>query len=150
MKHGDISVSLDSVGTLYNRPSRDETYLAIAEVIGFRGTCLRGKVGCIITIDNRIISSGYNGPLDAIGCTHHNCDLTQKCVKAVHAEANAISFAAKEGIKLKGATLYCKVAPCLECARLIIQSGIIRVLYHEDYKNDLGINLLEINGVKIF
>lgn len=129
------------------RPTRHETYLAIAEVISLRGTCQRAKVGCVITQDNRIVSTGYNGPLGSVECNDTNCNLKEHCKHAVHAEANAIAFAAREGISLKGSTLYCLYSPCVDCARLIIQAGISKVVYREQYIPIDGYRLLISNGL---
>lgn len=129
------------------RPTRHETYLAIAQIISRRGTCKRAKVGCVITQDNRIVSTGYNGPIGSMECNSTHCNLNEHCKHAVHAEANAIAFAAREGISLKHATLYCLYSPCVDCARLIIQAGIIRVVYKNQYIPIDGYTLLIANGV---
>jgi dCMP deaminase len=122
------------------RPTRDELFMEIAEIMSQRATCQRAQVGCIITSsDHRIISSGYNGTL--IGnphCTELHCDLTKKCQHSVHAEANAIAFAARYGTRLEGATLFNTTCPCLECAKLVVQAGIIRVVYKTAYETDNG------------
>lgn len=128
------------------RISREETYILISKTIAQRGTCQRAKVGCVITRENRIVSTGYNGSLN-----HHceECDITHKCKDAIHAEANAITFAAKEGISLKDSKLYCTHAPCYECAKLIIQAGITEVWFDDLYTDPSGLNLLKINGVTV-
>lgn len=131
------------------RPTRVDTYLAVAEVISRRGTCGRAKVGCVITQENRIVSTGYNGPVGHLYCAPHYCDLTQKCKHAVHAEANAIAFAAREGIALDNATLYCMVEPCVNCAMLIVQAGIKKVYFETNYTDSEGSILLKMNGVEI-
>lgn len=142
--------------SLTSRPSRDFLNLQIAELISQRATCLRAKVGCVITIEGRIISTGYNGTLVGV-CNEAVCDIKSKCRHAVHAEANAISFAASMGIKLNGATLYCTYCPCYECAKLIAQSGITRVVYMNEYHSmkdtvdllfDLNIELVTIKQNK--
>lgn len=130
------------------RPSRDEVYLAVAEAISLRGTCKRGKVGCIITQDHRIVATGYNGPVLNHICNDLNCDLEHACTNAIHAEANAIAFAARHGVVLNGSTMYCRTQPCLKCAELIIQSGICKVIYTHLYRDDLGYNLLIAAGIK--
>ena len=84
----------------FNRPSRDQLYISIARLIATRGTCMRAKVGCVICRDNRIISTGYNGPPKGTPhCSPKICNINVHCERAIHAEANAISFAAKEGIE---------------------------------------------------
>lgn len=120
--------------------------MEIAEVISHRGTCKRAQVGCVITQENRIVSTGYNGPIgEGLGC---KCDVSKTCDIAVHAEANAIAFAAREGISLKGSIMYCMTEPCINCAMLIIQSGIVEVHYENLYRNQDGSILLMQNGVK--
>jgi len=122
-----------------NRPSRDFINLEIAKLIASRGACGRMKVGCVITKDGRIISTGYNGPLPSEDLCYAHCNVSQPCDHAIHAEQNAIAFAASEGINLFGATLYCTHGPCLTCARLIVQVGIFRVIYLEPYRSSHGI-----------
>lgn len=131
------------------RPSRDQTYMAIAEIIAQRGTCGRAKVGAVICIDNRIISTGYNGPpSQAEHCSEKVCDINHSCKRAVHAEVNAIAFAAKEGISTNEGTLYCSYSPCTSCAKLIIQAGIKRVVFNEIYDLE-GINTLMESGIQL-
>jgi len=132
-----------------NRPSRDAQYLMIADIIGLRGTCLRGKLGCVITQNNRIVSTGYNGSLHGNNYCETTCDTRQPCIDSVHAEANAIAAAARNGIKLEGGTLYCSQTPCYNCAKLIIQAGIKRVVYHTAYRDDSGLALLIEKGIKV-
>jgi dCMP deaminase len=128
------------------RITREAANMAIAHIISMRGTCKRARVGCVITQDNRIVATGYNGGL---GLTHCNCNVDEKCKNSVHAEANAISFAAKIGVSLAGSTLYCTHAPCFECAKLIIQAGIISVVYNKEYTTDPGMFLLQQNGISV-
>lgn len=132
-----------------HRPSRIDILMGIAQLVSYRGTCGRAQVGCVITsFDHRIICTGYNGTLvGAPHCNELNCDKNEKCKHSVHAEANAIAFAAKFGIGLNGASLYCTVAPCKSCAMLIVQSGIKNVIYLGDYTDSEGIELLEKNNV---
>ena len=128
----------------YNRPSWDEYFMKIVEMIGSRGTCGRGRSGCVITRDKRIISTGYVGsPIglphcDEIGhemhtVTHPDGHQSRHCIRTSHAEENAIVHAARFGTPLEGATLYCKMTPCYTCAKMIINSGIRRVVCLQDY-----------------
>lgn len=132
-----------------DRPSRVETYMEIASVIAKRGTCGRAKVGCVITQDNRIVATGYNGPVSGMHCGVEFCDITKKCTHAVHAEANAIAFSAREGICLDLGVMYCMTAPCVNCAMLIIQAGIKKVYYENEYTTSEGLALLRMNGVEV-
>jgi dCMP deaminase len=133
-----------------NRISRDDLYIQVAELFSKRSPCGRLQVGCTITNEGRIIVSGYNGPtkIERSGniC---NCDKLKPCNKSIHAEANAISFSAKKGIPLEGSILYTTHSPCLKCAELIVQSGILRVVYKEEFRDKEGLLYLEFNGVKI-
>lgn len=137
------------VALIGERPSREEVYLAVAEVISLRGTCNRGQVGAVITQNNRIVSTGYNGPVGQAHCEGIGCDIEKKCEHSIHAEANAIAHAARYGISLEDATIYCTTQPCLKCSELIVQSGIRVVYYSKMYTDDLGSNLLIKNGVKV-
>lgn len=128
----------------YCRPSWDEYFLKIVEIIGSRGTCDRGRAGCVITKEKRIISTGYVGSpvglphCDEIGhemhtVTHPDGHQTRHCIRTTHAEQNAICTAARFGLALEGATLYCKMTPCYVCAKMIINAGITRVVCQQDY-----------------
>jgi len=123
-------------------------YLEICKIISQRSTCLKRHIGCVITLDDRIISTGYNGsPKGLPHCTSENCNDKSVCPNAVHAELNAIAFAAKEGISLKGSTLYCSLTPCVNCAKIIIQSGIKCVIYEEAYDKIEGLQVLNDGGI---
>lgn len=123
-----------------NRISREQMLLEIIEIVRKRSTCLRGKVGVVIVKSNRIVSMGYNGsPPGAPHCFDLGCDVDEDnhdagCQRTVHAEANAISFAAREGVSTKGATMYSTHAPCLKCAQLIVTCGIAEFIYVRDYR----------------
>jgi dCMP deaminase len=127
-----------------SRPGWDTYFINIMHAVAARATCDRGKSGCVITKDNRIISTGYVGA--APGMDH--CDdaghlmekvitedgtSSEHCVRTIHAEANAILQAGKFGIVLEDSTLYCKMTPCYRCARDIISVGIKRVVAENDY-----------------
>ena len=118
--------------------------MGIMEAVGRRATCDRGRSGCVIARNNVLLSTGYVGaPKGAPHCDEvgHlmkevvNDDKTSSrhCVRTAHAEANAICQAAKNGISIDGATLYCKMTPCRNCAMLIVNSGIARVVALTDY-----------------
>lgn len=135
-----------------NRISRLKMFFDLLNVIEKRSTCDRKKVAAIIERDGRIISMGYAGaPAGLPHCIDVGCIIDEHggCIRTVHAEANAIAFAAKNGISTDGATLYCTMSPCLNCAKLIINSGIKEVVYKEEYRNKDGINLLKEAGVKV-
>lgn len=126
------------------RPSWDEYFLDVCDVVSTRATCDRGKAGSVIVRDKRILTTGYVGaPSGLPHCsevghqikkvTHEDGNESKHCVRTTHAEQNAIVQAAREGISLKGATLYCKMTPCYTCAKMIINSGIERVVCRKDY-----------------
>lgn len=126
------------------RPSWDEYFMNITEIVGSRGTCDRGRAGCVITKSKRIISTGYVGSptgiahCDDIGhemhtVLHEDGHETRHCIRTAHAEQNAIATAARFGTSLEGSTLYCKMTPCYVCAKMIINAGIKRVVCAQDY-----------------
>ena len=125
----------------------DRRYLAMASIWGQNSYCQRRKVGALLVKDKMIISDGYNGTPSGFEniCEDENND-TKPYV--LHAEANAITKIAKSNNSSEGATLYVTASPCLECAKLIIQSGITRVVYGEMYRIDDGIRLLELAGIE--
>ena len=124
----------------------------LIESIAKESTCERGKVAAIIEREGRFISIGYNGsPSGMPHCTDIGCEIGPSggCERTVHAEANAIAFAAKYGISTKDATMWCSMAPCYTCAKLIINSGIKILYYINDYRDHRGIDLLKEAGVDV-
>jgi dCMP deaminase len=126
------------------RPSWDEYFMNIAELVGSRGTCDRGRAGCVIVRDRRILVTGYVG--SAAG--HDHCDdvghemakvigddgiTSEHCIRTIHAEQNAIAQAAQMGIAINGGTLYCHFSPCYVCAKMLINAGIKRIVANLDY-----------------
>jgi dCMP deaminase len=133
-----------------SRITRECLYLNIAQLMSLRGTCQRAKVGCVIAKNNRIIATGYNGPLPSPGLEcEGNCNIDNPCSKAIHAEANAIAFSARVGISLEGSVLYCTHGPCLKCAEMIIQAGIKEVYYITPFRDSAGVQLLITNAVAV-
>lgn len=124
------------------RPSRDEVLIASALLWSTRGTCDRAKVGAVIARDGRILVSGYNGPPAGMPHCNHGTD-PGPCEDAVHAEANAIVYAARYGTRLEGTDIYCTHFPCPNCAKLIVNSGIQRVFYLTPYRDMWGKWLFE-------
>lgn len=138
---------------------KQAVFMDVALTIAFLGTCDRKKVGVVIVRDGRCVSWGYNGAPPGLphceennhgwGWEHgpkHGSDMG--CRNATHAEANALAFAARQGISTDGTELFASVSPCETCARLIIAAGIIRVYYHEEYRKDDGIRLLTTAGIE--
>ena len=126
----------------------DKRYLRMARIWAENSYCTRRKVGALIVKDKMIISDGYNGTPSGF---ENVCELDNGTTKSyvLHAEANAITKIAKSGNNSDGATLYVTASPCLECSKLIIQSGIRRVVYSESYRLTDGIDLLKRAGVEV-
>ena len=139
------------------RPSWDEYFMDITRRVATRSTCLRRAVGAILVHDKRIIASGYNGGpsglahcLD-IGCLREKLGIPSgqqhELCRGIHAEQNAIIQAAKLGVSIEGATLYCTHQPCVICAKMIVNAGITEIVYAEGYPDDLARELLEESGI---
>jgi dCMP deaminase len=129
------------------RPDWDRYFLDLCEAIAIRATCDRGKCGCVIVKDKRIMTTGYVGaPAGLPHCDEAGHDMrkviddsgniSQHCVRTLHAEQNAIIQAARFGIPLEGTTLFCKMTPCRTCAMMIINTGIKRVVCEKRYHAD--------------
>lgn len=126
----------------------DEKYIAMAEIWAGNSYCKRRKVGALLVKDRMIISDGYNGtPSGFENVCEDELGVTKPYV--LHAEANAISKVAKSGNNSLGATLYVTASPCIECSKLIIQAGIKRVVYKDEYRLNDGVELLRKAGVEV-
>lgn len=133
-----------------NQNEWDAIYLKMCDAMAAMGTCGRAKVAAMITQNRRLVSSGVNGLLSSdISCAGV-CDLSKPCERAIHAELNAICAAAKEGISLNGATLYCNYSPCMKCAETIIQAGVKRVVFQEAYRDSSPLGRLLQAGVQVY
>lgn len=148
-----------------SRPTWDEYFMEIASVVAKRATCDRGRSGCVIARNKQILVTGYVGApvglphCDEVGhqiktITNEDGTVSKHCVRTTHAEQNAICQAAKIGVSINGATLYCKMTPCSTCAKMIINAGIKSVVcqkrYHagketEEMFKMAGVNLEIIN-----
>jgi dCMP deaminase len=128
----------------HHRPTWDEYFMELANTVAKRATCDRGRSGCVITREKQILVTGYVGSprglphCDEVGhlmkkVEHEDGRVSQHCMRTVHAEQNAICQAARLGISLNGATLYCRMTPCRTCAMLIINCGIVRVVCEKKY-----------------
>ncbi|NVO03938.1 MAG: cell division protein DedD [Bacteroidetes bacterium] len=146
---------------IYVRPSWDEYFMDIAQTVSKRATCDRGRSGCVIAKGKQLLVTGYVGsPIGMAHCdeighqmkqmVHEDGKVTNHCVRTVHAEQNAICQAAKLGISIEGATLYCRMTPCRVCAMLIINCGITKVVcekkYHSGGESE---EMFALAGVKI-
>ncbi|HUW45124.1 MAG TPA: deaminase [Dehalococcoidia bacterium] len=134
---------------MLRRINREELLVNIVELVSRRSTCQRLAVGAILVRDGRILSSGYNGaPRGLPHCNHHVSE-TEPCTRTVHAEANAIAFAAKTGVETDGAELYCTHSPCNDCAKLMINAGISRFVYVIPYRDEEPLALLRSAGIGV-
>ncbi|NLD45060.1 MAG: cytidine deaminase [Chloroflexi bacterium] len=135
------------------RPSWDEYFMQIAREVGTRSTCLRRHVSAVIVRDKRILSTGYNGaPRGVAHCEETGClrerlgipsGQRQEICRGLHAEQNAIIQAALHGVSVDGATIYVTHQPCITCAKMIINSGILRVVCADSYPDPLSAGMLE-------
>ena len=159
--HKKLDKILAHLKKKFPRPTWDEYFIGIMKAVARRGTCDRGRVGCVIARDKQVLVSGYAGSpkglkhCDEVGhqiktTIHEDGSQTKHCVRTTHGEQNAICQAAKLGISINEATLYCSITPCSACAKMIINAGIKRVVaekrYHagketEELFKDAGVKL---------
>jgi len=144
------------------RPDWDTYYLEIVRVVAKRATCRRRRVGAALVRDNRPLAMGYNGApsglrhcLD-VGCLREQMRIPSgerhELCRGLHAEQNAIIQAALHGVSVKGATLYCTNHPCVICAKMIINAGIVQIVFEGDYRDALAGEMLaeaEINVIRL-
>ena len=134
------------------RPSWDEYFMTITELVAGRSTCLRRKVGALLVRDKRIITTGYNGApanvhhcLD-VGCLREEMGIPSgerhELCRGLHAEQNAIIQAALHGVSIDGATLYCTNMPCMICSKMLINARIKTIIYKEGYSDSLSSSML--------
>lgn len=151
------------------RPDIDTTLMGTALLWEERSTCSRNHVGAVIALNGRSIGTGYNGAPS--GMPHCDHDLSaalpyrratppsmpflptsrpdMACRIAVHAEANAIAYAARHGVAIEGATIYTTLSPCYDCSKLIITAGLARVVFNRSYRDPAGIDLLRNAGLTV-
>jgi dCMP deaminase len=144
----------------FERPGWDEYFMGIARVVASRSNCVKRKVAAVITVDRRIISTGYNGtPRGVRNCNEGGCPRCNafaeggtrldECLCS-HGEENAITQAAYHGVSVRGGTLYSTLSPCLTCTKMIINAGIVEVVYNADYPlGGVALDLLREAGVKV-
>src|SRR5437867_1715864 len=156
--HRELDRVLPRIMSRVPRPDWDEYFMSIARVVAARSNCIKRKVAAIIVKDKRVISTGYNGtPRGARNCNEGGCPRCNSMAKSgtaleeclcCHGEENAITQAAYHGTSVKGATLYTTLAPCLLCTKMIINSGIVEVVYNRDYAlNERAFQLFSEAGV---
>ncbi|MHB1347281.1 MAG: deoxycytidylate deaminase [Candidatus Humimicrobiaceae bacterium] len=142
------------------RPTWDEYFIAITKQVATRSTCLRRKVGAIVVNDKRILTTGYNGaPRGVKSCLEIGKCMRQELgvpsgqrheiCRALHAEQNAIIQAAYHGVKIESSDIYSTTQPCVLCAKMLINAGIKKIYYYEDYPDELALELLKEASVEL-
>lgn len=141
------------------RPSWDEYFVEIARQVATRSTCLRRQVGAVIVRDKRILSTGYNGAprglphCDVAGCLREQLSIPsgqrQEICRGLHAEQNAIIQAALHGVSVEGGAIYVTHQPCITCAKMVINAGIVRVVCADSYPDELARQMLDEAGVAL-
>lgn len=142
-----------------NRPSWDEYFLKICELVSSRSTCIRRQVGAILVKDKRILATGYNGApsglahCEEVGCLRKELGIASgeraELCRGLHAEQNAIVQAAFHGIRIQGATLYSTTMPCSVCMKMLINAGVELIVYKEGYADTLAKNLVDEAGIRL-
>ena len=142
-----------------DRPSNDEYFMDMAELVSTRSTCLRRKVGAVIVKDKRVLSTGYNGSpkgtrhCEELGCIREQLKIPSgtrhELCRGVHAEQNAVTQAAYFGVSVNGATIYTTTFPCSMCAKILINAGIKEIVYNEGYIDDLSKTILSETDIEV-
>jgi len=141
------------------RPSWDDYFMEITEVVARRSTCLRRKVGAVIVKDKHILASGYNGAPSGlphcaeVGCLREKLQIPSgerhELCRGLHAEQNAIIQSAVHGVSIAGATIYSTTQPCVLCSKMLINSKIKRIVFQGSYPDELSRALLEEAGIEL-
>jgi dCMP deaminase len=144
---------------LRQRPSWDQYFLELADLVASRSTCLRRQVGAVLVRKERIISTGYNGAPRGLGhclelgCLREEMEIPSghryELCRGVHAEQNAIINAAFYGIATQDSVIYCTNQPCLICARMIINAGIIKVVHRGNFNDPLAVQFFQEAGIEM-
>lgn len=139
------------------RPSWDEYFMSIAEQVAGRSTCLRRQTGAVLVKDRRILATGYNGTpaglrhCEEVGCLREQRNIASgshhELCRGIHAEQNAVIQAAKHGITIDGSTVYSTHQPCVLCAKILINAGVVGIAYRDPYPDPLSEDLLGEAGV---
>jgi dCMP deaminase len=141
------------------RPSWDEYFLDIVNLVARRSTCLRRSVGSVLVKEKRILATGYNGAPSGlkhcvdIGCLRAKMNISSgerhELCRGLHAEQNAIIQSALHGISVREATLYCTNQPCIICSKMIINAGITRIVFKDGYRDPMAEDILKEAGIEI-
>jgi dCMP deaminase len=137
--------------TSRQRASWDEYFMAIGREVATRSTCDRKHVGAVIVRDKMILATGYNGSIRGLSHCDDEGHMMEDghCVRTVHAEANAIVQAARNGVRLEGADIYVTASPCFGCFKLIANAGLSRIVFGEFYRDERIFKLSELIGIKL-
>lgn len=141
------------------RPTWDEYFMTIAREVATRSTCLRRQIGAVIVKDKRILATGYNGAPSGlahcgeVGCLRQQLGIpsgTQhELCRAIHAEQNAVVQAARYGICIEGASLYTTCQPCVMCTKILLNAGIVEIVYCGEYPDGLSTDMLAESGISV-
>ena len=121
-----------------NRPTWDQYFMTITREVAERSTCTRAKVGAVIVRDKNILATGYNGSIRGLPHCDEDGHMMEDghCVRTIHAEANAIIQAARNGVRIEGATIYVTASPCWGCFKTIANAGCVRIVFGEFYRDE--------------
>ncbi len=141
------------------RPTWDQYFIDITHLVATRSTCLRRQVGALLVKDRNILATGYNGTPSGIrhceetGCLREQLKVPSgerhELCRGLHAEQNAIIQAARHGININGSTLYCTTMPCIICTKMLINAGILRIVYDEGYADELAREMVAEAGIEV-
>jgi len=141
------------------RPSWDDYFLSIADLVSSRSTCLRRRVGAVVVKNKQVLATGYNGAPSGIthcsqvGCLREELKVPSgerhELCRALHAEQNAFLQAARHGSSVNEATLYITTQPCSICAKMIVNAGVKKIVFQGDYPDKLAISFLEEAGIEL-
>ncbi|RYF10814.1 MAG: dCMP deaminase family protein [Deltaproteobacteria bacterium] len=155
----DAGTAAPSKRLVPRRPEWDEYFMSFAKLAGRRASCLRRQVGAVIVKDNMVLTTGYNGaprglPHAAeVGCLRDRLGIPSgqrhELCRGLHAEQNAIIQAARHGICIEGAVLYCTTHPCVICIKMILNAGLTRVYYLEGYPDDISQQIIRESGFEV-
>ena len=142
------------------RPGWDEYFMQITQLVATRSTCMRRKVGALLVKEKNILATGYNGVpsgithCDVTGCLRDQLNVPSgerhELCRGLHAEQNAIIQAAKYGGNITGATLYCTDSPCIICSKMLINAGVVEVIFGRGYPDALSLEMLAEAGIKFY
>jgi len=145
--------------TTLPRKSKDDYFAEIADLVSSRSTCLRNQVGAVIVKESQILTTGYNGApkglthCEDVGCIREKLKVKpgerHELCRGLHAEQNAVIQAAYHGISVRGASLYCTTRPCSICTKMLINAGIVEIVYIEEYQDELAAELAKEAGLNV-